>query len=227
MKLMRLLGLASPDPLRRLRTLEMIAEHQLRRLPQEQIDRHLEIPPPLPQETLNGARLFQDRETMLEVIPKGGEVAEVGTFRGYLSAHIASVVRPRFFHLIDLDFSPFEASLDCQFEQHQGDSSTVLNTFAPASLDWIYIDGDHSYEGARKDLEAAHRALRPGCLMTVNDWTNWATLSVGPYGVARATNEFIIAHDYNEFIIAHDYKVEGLAFFPAGNHDLLIRKPVA
>ena len=52
--------------------------------------------------------------------------------------------------------------------------------------------------------------------MTINDWTNWATLSVGPYGVARATNGFVIAHDY---------KVEGLAFFPAGNHDLLIRKP--
>ena len=216
MRLLRLMGLVSPNPLRRLRTLELLAEYQLQRLPKEQIDRHLEIPASLPQSALNGARLFQDRETMLEVIPKGGTVAEVGTFKGYFSGQIAKVVRPRMLHLIDLDFGPFEENLICVHERHVGDSSTILSSFAPASLDWIYIDGDHSYEGARKDLEAAHRALKPGCLMTINDWTNWATLSVGPYGVARATNEFVIAHEY---------KVEGLAFFPAGNHDLLIRKP--
>ena len=216
MRLLRLMGLVSPNPLQRLRTLELLAEYQLQRLPKEQIDRHLEIPASLPQSTLDGARLFQDRETMLEVIPTGGIVAEVGTFKGYFAGQIAKVVRPKMLHLIDLDFGPFEENLTCVHQRHVGDSSTILGSFAPASLDWIYIDGDHSYEGARKDLEAAHAALKPGCLMTINDWTNWATLSVGPYGVARATNEFVIANGY---------KVEGLAFFPAGNHDLLIRKP--
>jgi len=210
-------ALASPDPLRRIWALERITERLLWKLPKETAERYLELPAPLPQSALEGARLFADRELMLAVIPKGGEVAEVGTWRGEFSKAICRVVRPARFHLIDIDFSSFDWSgLECEYLRHQGDSSTVLREFPTASLDWIYIDGDHSYEGALKDLEAAHRALKPGALITCNDYTNWASLAVTPYGVARAVNEFVIREGY---------RVLGFALSPSGNHDLLIQRP--
>ena len=30
------------------------------------------------------------------------------------------------------------------------------------SLDWVYIDGDHTYEAVRSDLEAFYRTVKPG-----------------------------------------------------------------
>jgi hypothetical protein len=172
---------------------------------------------PLPQSAIEGARLFADRELMLEIIPKGSEVAEVGTWRGDFSKAICRTVKPSRFHLIDIDFSPFNwDGFDCDFVKHQGDSPTVLRSFPAGSLDWVYIDGDHSFDGAMKDLEAAHHALKPGALMTCNDYTNWASMAVTPYGVARAVNQFVIREDY---------RVLGLALSISGNHDLLIQRP--
>ena len=218
-KVLRFLrGLVSLNPIDRIAALERLTEHFLWKLPRAQIDAHLEIPPPLPQSVLEGARLFENREAMLALIPKGGEVAEIGTWKGGFSRSICETVRPRVFHLIDFDFSQFDwAGIDCKFVKHEGDSSTILRAFPAASLDWAYIDGDHSYEGARKDLEAANGALKPGALMTCNDYTNWCSLAVAPYGVAKAVNEFVIRERYS---------VLGLAFYPAGNNDLLIRKPL-
>jgi hypothetical protein len=73
------------SPVGRIRVLEQVTERLLRRLPREQVDRHLEIAPPLPQSALDRARLYADRETMLRALPKGGTVAEVGVWRGDFS----------------------------------------------------------------------------------------------------------------------------------------------
>jgi SAM-dependent methyltransferase len=204
--------LASTDPLLRIRALEKVVEHFLWRLPREQVDDHLEIPPPLPQAALEGAKLYANRATMLEMLPKGGVVAEVGTWQGDFSREIIAACRPKAFHLIDIDFAPLDPIIDGI--RHEGDSSTILRSFPPASFDWIYIDGDHSYDGARQDLEAAHLVLKPGGYIMCNDYTNWCSLAVQPYGVSRAVNQFVI-HE--------KYLVCGLALAPAGNHDILLK----
>lgn len=205
--------LASTDPLVRVRAFEKVVERLLWRLPRERVEEHLEVAPPLPQEALEGARLYADRVAMLDALPKGGVVAEVGTWRGDFSRRIIEKCRPDAFHLIDMDFAPLDPAIEG--ERHEGDSSTILRSFPTASFDWIYIDGDHSYEGARKDLEAAHVALKPGGYLMCNDYTNWCSLAVQPYGVARAVNEFVIREKY---------KVRGLALETAGNHDILLQK---
>lgn len=196
----------------RIGLLQKLTDHLLWRLPDP--ESYLEQAPPLPQPALTNARLYTDRTAMLHALPKGGTVAEVGTWRGDFSKAILAVCKPETFHLIDVDFSPLDPSIPGI--RHQGDSSTILKGFPEASLDWAYIDGDHSYAGVMKDLEAAHRALKPGGYLMCNDYTNWCSRSVTPYGVARAVNEFIIREGY---------LVEGLALHPAGLPDLLIRKP--
>lgn len=202
------------SPLSRIRLLEQLTERLLWRLPRAVIDRHLEIAPPLPQSALEGARLYADRETMLHALPKGGCVAEAGVWRGDFSKLIWGVCKPDQFHLIDIDLTPLDWP-ETRAIRHQGDSSEILRSFPEESLDWAYIDGDHTYEGVCKDLAAAHGALKPGGYLMCNDYTNWCSLSISPYGVARAVNELVIREGYS---------VEGLALHPAGLYDILIRK---
>src|SRR4051794_31705135 len=94
-------AMVSRDPFARIEALERLTEYFLWKQPRSKIDEHLEIPPPLPQLALEGARLFENREAMLSLIPKGGDIAEVGTWRGGFSRSICRTVRPEVFHLID------------------------------------------------------------------------------------------------------------------------------
>lgn len=193
--------------------LQKLLERALWRLPDP--EGHLEFAPRLPEQALSDARLYPDREAMLHALPKGGTVGEVGVWKGDFSRAIARICGPERFHLIDLNFAPFQP-VTGPVKKHQGDSSTILAGFPAATFDWLYIDGNHSYAGVTKDLAAAHRAIKPGGYLMCNDYTNWCSPSVTPYGVAKAVNELVIREGYS---------VEGLALHPAGLPDILIRKP--
>jgi hypothetical protein len=67
-------------------------------------------------------------------------------------------------------------------------STDAARTFAPASLDWVYIDGDHSYEGVSADLEAYFAAVKPGGLMAGDDYGHEGSWFED--GVKRAVDEF-------------------------------------
>ena len=43
-------------------------------------------------------------------------------------------------------------------------------TFADASIDWIFIDGDHTYDGAIADLKAWYPKVRRGGLVSGDDY---------------------------------------------------------
>jgi SAM-dependent methyltransferase len=60
-------------------------------------------------------------------------------------------------------------------------------TFDDETLDWVYIDGDHTYEAVKADLEAYHRAVKPGGFLAGDDYglTGW-----WGDGVTRAVDEF-------------------------------------
>jgi hypothetical protein len=50
---------------------------------------------------------------------------------------------------------------------------------------YIYIDGDHSYEGCRYDFEQAIRVAAPGALITMHD----VLIDDGVFGVSRVFEE--------------------------------------
>lgn len=52
---------------------------------------------------------------------------------------------------------------------HIDKSESVLPTFEPQSMDYIHIDGDHSYEGCKKDFELSLPLLTKDGVMTLHD----------------------------------------------------------
>ena len=218
-----LFGLVSPNPMRRVLAAERLLAFHLQRLPEQKQGEHFELASELPPERIADGKLYPSREVMLHVLPKGGRVAEVGTFRGGFSQLIASICKPEEFHLMDLSFAPLkEAPIRAALgsgtlHKHEGDSSKTLRQMDPASFDWLYIDGDHEYSGVVADLVAADRVLKPGGFLMCNDYTNWDMSSAVPYGVAKAVNEFCIQQKYD---------VVGFALQGAGFHDILLRKPI-
>lgn len=198
----------------RARSAARLLAFALHRLPVSQLRQFLEYAPRLPDNVISNAKLFADREAMLAALPEGGTVAEVGVYRGDFARSIIAVCRPAKLHLIDIDLNPL-TTVGGPVETHEGDSATILDCFPQAHFDWIYIDGDHSHAGISRDLDSAHRVLKPGGFLMCNDYSNWCSASATPYGVARAVNEFIVARNY---------EVCGLALHPAGLHDILIRK---
>ena len=68
----------------------------------------------------------------------------------------------------------------------KGKSADVLKTLPRrATYDLIYIDGDHSYEGAKIDAELAYPLLKKGGVLIFDDYNN------DQFGVKQAVDEFL------------------------------------
>lgn len=70
---------------------------------------------------------------------------------------------------------------------HRGLSVVVAEEIEDGSLDWVYIDGDHSYGAVVADLEAWWTKIVPGGLLAGDDYSQggwWGD------GVMRAVDEF-------------------------------------
>ena len=71
-------------------------------------------------------------------------------------------------------------------------NSSVLDS---PNVDVVYIDGDHSFEGAYADLMNSTKILSGKCMIIVDDY---GVIGHG-YGITRAVNAFLA--DHNDFIV--------------------------
>lgn len=160
------------------------------------------------------------RNIVLRQFGTGLVGAEIGVFRGDFSRQILVQARPAKLYLIDpwqnIDDpglskswygadSPndmpglydavqkrFEAEIAAgQVELCRGFSADAMARLDDRSLDFVYIDGDHRYEGVLADLELSFAKVRPGGVIAADDhrlggW--WAD------GVVRAVNAFAGRH---------------------------------
>lgn len=63
--------------------------------------------------------------------------------------------------------------------------------FEDESLDLIYIDANHTYEGAKADIEAWYTKVKKGGFVTGDDyWDRMSPKRHVRFGVVRAVNEF-------------------------------------
>ena len=168
-------------------------------------------------EHLKESRLFAHREQMLEYLPKRAVVAEIGTFKGEFARKIIDTCSPVQLHILDITFSFVKAGTidDAIVTKVQGDSGETLGRYSDGFFDWIYVDGDHSLDGVRRDAVQAMRALKPGGFMVFNDYTIFDPLRSEPFGVI---------HVVNELCVLHGFKVVGLAMHRAGYQDIMLQK---
>jgi len=71
---------------------------------------------------------------------------------------------------------------------HRAYSHDVCETFEDESVDWVYIDGNHTHEGTLEDLNLWWPKLKIGGYLTGDDYAPQANPR---FGVVEAVNEFV------------------------------------
>jgi hypothetical protein len=178
----------------------------------------------LPDRLLACARVLPDRKAILPLLPRGKVFAEVGVATGDFSQMVMTLCEPSLFIGIDqfrlheltefwgrpvaevfggrkhgeayrARFAPEIAA--GRMRVLEGNSWDCLGRLAPGSVDIVYVDAQHDYESARRDLAAAARVVAADGWIIVNDYIMVAGLHEAmPYGVVHATNEFMLAQDW-------------------------------
>lgn len=153
----------------------------------------------LGEEHIANCTVLASREHILHRMPTGSVAAEVGVMNGRFSQRIWDIVHPTALHLFDTNFT--EHAVDKRFAPqiadgsihlHEGLSWDRLPELPDRSLDFIYIDADHSYEGVKRDVEIAKGKIKPDGFLLFNDYTYWSPLECIKYGVVEAVNELCV-----------------------------------
>tara|TARA_B110000305_G_scaffold224566_1_gene270228 strand:- start:842 stop:1408 length:567 start_codon:yes stop_codon:yes gene_type:complete len=165
---------------------------------------------PLPYEF----ELDDSRLSLLEKIKPGDKCAEIGVFRGDFSEFIIKM-EPSALYLVD----PWVSIMDIPARWHaipqeeidiikqevkdkfytdsrvnviEKYSIDALYDFADESLDWIYLDANHSYSFAQKDLENWWRKLKPGGFLCGNAYQDDdAQIKLLDFGIIPAVDTFL------------------------------------
>jgi hypothetical protein len=147
------------------------------------------------------------RDFLLKALPKRSVGAEVGVNRANFSRRILKMVKPAKLYLIDPYigrdelYSEVSKKLPRNLSIIRKKSEEALKEFKNDSLDWIYLDGDHTYEAVKKDLELSWEKVKKGGMITgdnyhyAGDWND---------GVRIALNEFIGRKNLRVILIAKD-----------------------
>ena len=123
------------------------------------------------------------RKFLLEMMPKHSVCAEIGVSQGRFSEEILETVQPKKLHLIDpwsgephIDYyqevlEKFKAQIDSgQVEIHREKSQNAYDRFPDQYFDWIYVDGSHSYESVKKDLDLYYPKIKMYGFITGDDY---------------------------------------------------------
>ncbi len=173
-------------------------------------------------------RLLPDRLALLDQMPRRARVAEVGVAFGDFTQEILERCAPRKLFLIDLwESSRYAAGLSRIEKRHaaaieagtveirRGRSVDILRSLAPASLDWVYIDTDHSYATTLGELETCEKLIAPGGRIAGHDFCTGNVIDAVPYGVVEAVTRFC-----REF----DWQFEYLTVESRGHFSFCIRR---
>ena len=159
---------------------------------------------------------FTSRDFVLQALPKFSIGVEIGVNEGFFSERIIEIVQPKKFHLIDpWKFQQGEyyksgekiqgqEMMDGRFENvckkftteikkyqiviNRGTSEEILPKFDDGYFDWAYVDGNHSYNFVKKDLELCYMKVKNGGLITGDDYYDGERSTDG---VKKAVDEFI------------------------------------
>jgi hypothetical protein len=162
--------------------------------------------------------IFDNRIEMIEkILPEGSHIAEIGVFKGEFAEQLLKS-NPAHLYLVDcwekgpmvsgnadgnnIETIPNAEDLYFNVQEkfrfnpnvsiHREFSSSFLEKIQDMSLDAIYIDADHSYEGVKRDLELAFKKVKKYGLIMGHDYEMNMTKARTKYdfGVKKAVDEF-------------------------------------
>jgi hypothetical protein len=173
--------------------------------------------PEIRADALKACRVYASRHRMLDELPRGGVIAEVGTQYGNWARSIIDVCNPTSLHLFDRNFTLLRKDVaeNPLVLQHHGDSSHELSKCADGMFDWIYIDGDHSYRGVTRDIQESVRKVKHDGMLVLNDYIQWSPFEAIPYGIVAATNELINSGEW---------EMVAIALTPSGYWDVVLKR---
>ncbi|MEC8557704.1 MAG: class I SAM-dependent methyltransferase [Planctomycetota bacterium] len=182
------------------------------------IQRIPETPPPLKAEHIDGAQLLVNREALLRELPVGGTVMECGVDEGLFSRQILEITKPHKLLLVDLwgdrrfntdKLMKIQSDLSSQIESGQVQierqtSVEALEACEDGSLDWIYIDTDHSYSTTQSELKLAAQKVKASGYICGHDYTIGSWPSYHRYGVIEAVNRFCVEQNWKFAYLTHE-----------------------
>jgi len=157
------------------------------------------------------------RENLLKLMPANSVCAELGVGRGVFSKEILKIANPNFLYCVDL-WGPIATNIqgkyytdqtewDKRFEDIQTEflgkpvkfirdlTYNLPNYCAEKTLDWAYIDGDHTYDGCMKDLQAVKSLIKDNGMILGHDYRPaWKRRS--DWGVVESVNDFVAENNY-------------------------------
>ena len=157
------------------------------------------------------------RERLLRYLPSHGRIAEIGVARGRFSAQLKATCRPALQALIDpwclQDTGIYRSDGNNVAQDKQDErfrkvtrrfasntpgrecrvirkfSADAVKDFEDKSLDWVYIDGNHSYEACLEDLRLWSDKVGDDGLLCGHDFA--AHSGASSMGVVEAVRDFV------------------------------------
>src|ERR1700730_2124972 len=176
----------------------------------------------LPTAQMADAKLIGYRGEVSRFLSPDCVIAEIGTWKGDFAKHLIETCAPKKLYTIDLTYLRFNHEIMDDYVDRgvlqtiEGNSSLEIAKFPDAYFDFIYVDGDHSYNGILKDIAASKDKVKPGGLLAFNDYTNWSVFQFERYGTMAAVAEFAVQQGWPVAYFALD---------PHGYHDIAFRRP--
>ena len=163
--------------------------------------------------------LAMERDRLLRYLPSGGKIAEIGVARGAFSAQLSDVCKPSYLALVDpwheqdtkiyysdsnnaaqteqdrryqnvaQRFASDQPGRECKVLRKY--SAEATKEFRDQFFDWVFIDGNHSYDACLEDLRLWAPKVQADGLICGHDFAVHSSARQARYGVVEAVQTFV------------------------------------
>ena len=115
-------------------------------------------------------------QRMVNEAKDGAVFAEIGTFKGKSAVFMAEAIKRsgkdiKWYVIDTFEGTEGEPVKEFITETYVGDSKILHNRFPRESIDFLFIDGDHSYKGIKAYLDNWFHKVKRGGLIGGHDFT--------------------------------------------------------
>jgi len=143
-------------------------------------------------------------EVIAKWLPENAKIAEVGVYFGrsalFMAEQLVALNKKITFNCIDVWPKPHVLS-EHKVNFMQMPSVDAANLIDDESLDFVFIDANHSYESVAEDIKAWFPKVRKGGIISGHDYNDKEYMSFDPFyqidytmeihlGVVKAVDEF-------------------------------------